>query len=54
MDNSYIRFRDTGQICNFRSHITYNTHSMKCTLTIYIMIHIINCQQLETERYFAD
>ena len=35
-------------------HITYNTHSMKWTSTISIMIHIINCQQLETERYFSD
>jgi len=27
---------------------------MKCTLTIVIMIHIINCQQSEFERYFTD
>ena len=36
------------------SHITYNTHSMKCTLTIIIKIHIINYQRTEFERYFTD
>ena len=36
------------------SYITYNTHSMKCTLAIVIMIHIINCQHSEFERYFTD
>jgi len=46
MYNSYIGLQDTGQIAILRSHITYNTHAMKCTLTILIMIHIINCQQL--------
>jgi len=46
MDNASIGFRDKGQICI--------THSMKCQLTILIMIHIINCQQSEFERYFTD
>jgi len=27
---------------------------MKCTMTILFMIHIINCQQSEFERYFTD
>ena len=36
------------------SHITYYTYSMNCILTILFMIHIINCQQSEVERYFTD